>query len=154
MTSIESDPLVVAARLLATQAHAGQVDKAGRDYIDHPARVASRLLETNDPVLIAVAWLHDVLEDCPGYEHEVRNLLPDAAWVALTKLTRKPGQDAADYYEGIRIDPIARIVKLADIGDNLSRDRLALLDEQTAARLRDKYLKALDALFLKIGRDG
>lgn len=48
------------ARQIATTAHAGQTDKAGRPYIDHPRRVASRLVDLQEQ---AAAWLHDVIED-------------------------------------------------------------------------------------------
>ncbi len=41
---------------------------------------------------------------------------------------------------------IALRVKLADIADNMDEERLALLDPQTANRLRRKYKQALKAL--------
>ncbi len=50
------------------------------------------------------------------------------------------------YYELIRFNKTARRVKLADIAENSSEERLALLDEKTAARLRRKYAKAIAAL--------
>lgn len=57
-----SDDIVSRAKDLAIRAHADQVDKAGRPYIEHVARVAAAV--SDDPVAEAVAWLHDVLEDC------------------------------------------------------------------------------------------
>lgn len=45
---------------VATKAHQGQVDKAGKPYIDHPKMVAS-LVESDKEK--AVAYLHDVVED-------------------------------------------------------------------------------------------
>lgn len=54
--------VVERAKELAHRAHAGQVDKAGRPYIEHVARVAAAVAD--DPLAEAVAWLHDVLEDC------------------------------------------------------------------------------------------
>ena len=50
------------ARHVATAAHAGQVDKAGRPYIEHPADVAFRVRD-HAPQVQVVAWLHDVVED-------------------------------------------------------------------------------------------
>ena len=35
---------------IATEAHRGQVDKAGADYIEHPKRVASRLAGACRPI--------------------------------------------------------------------------------------------------------
>src|SRR5674476_127778 len=52
------------AKDIATKAHEGQVDKAGMPYIDHPRRVAERVAHVDvRPEAIAVAWLHDVVED-------------------------------------------------------------------------------------------
>jgi ADP-ribosyl-[dinitrogen reductase] hydrolase len=52
------------ARELATTAHAGQVDKVGAPYIEHPARVAGRVRAAGDGEdAEVVAWLHDVVED-------------------------------------------------------------------------------------------
>lgn len=45
---------------IATKAHEGQVDKAGKPYIDHPLRVMNMGV-TDDEKIIGV--LHDVVED-------------------------------------------------------------------------------------------
>lgn len=61
LTDVE---MLTAAIRMAAEAHVGQTDKCGLPYILHPARVAARLLlETGDPVLTAVGWSHDCLED-------------------------------------------------------------------------------------------
>ena len=134
--------LVQRAKDLAHRAHAGQVDKAGRPYIEHVARVAAACAD--DPEAEAVAWLHDVLEDCPDFDAEVMDM-PDRVWIRVLILSRGPRFQFA-YYAGIRRDPIALRVKLADIADNADESRLALLDDKTAARLRSKYAKAIAAL--------
>ena len=134
--------LVQRAKDLAHRAHAGQVDKAGRPYIEHVARVAAACAD--DPEAEAVAWLHDVLEDCPDFDAEVMDM-PDRVWIRVLILSRGPRFQFA-YYAGIRRDPIALRVKLADIADNADESRLALLDDKTAARLRRKYAKAIAAL--------
>jgi len=51
---------VARARMLALEAHAGQVDKAGHPYIGHVGRVAAAV--RGDDEAEAVAWLHDVIE--------------------------------------------------------------------------------------------
>ena len=45
---------------IAKKAHSKQVDKAGKDYILHPMKVASYMDTDTEK---AVAYLHDVLED-------------------------------------------------------------------------------------------
>jgi len=139
--------LVQRAKDLAYRAHAGQVDKAGCPYIEHVARVAAAV--SDDPEAEAVAWLHDTLEDCAyfceahaSYFYE----LPMSVLEAVATLTRSDDKSDAFYYWDIRTTPLALRVKLADIADNASEGRLALLDEKTASRLRRKYAKAIAAL--------
>jgi (p)ppGpp synthase/HD superfamily hydrolase len=137
--------LVERAKALAYRAHAGQVDKAGRPYIENVARVAAAV--SDDPEAEAVAWLHDVLEDAPEYGKQVIDLIPASPmWRAILCLTRAKWMTPDMYYHEIRTSYLARKVKLADIADNSDEFRLALLDEKTANRLRRKYKKALEAL--------
>lgn len=131
------------ARDLAYRAHAGQLDKAGRPYIDHVARVAAAV--NDDPLTEAVAWLHDVMEDCPEHANDVW-AFPFMVCSRVYRLTRRTELSAAAYYGRIRKDPVTMRVKLADIADNADEARLALLDKKTAARLRQKYAKAVAAL--------
>lgn len=135
--------IVQRAKELARRAHAGQVDKAGRPYIEHVARVAAAV--SDDPEAEAVAWLHDVLEDCPAFANEFWSM-PAQVTKYVHYLTRVPGWPVRNYYERISEHRIALRVKLADIADNADESRLALLDDKTAARLRRKYAKALQAL--------
>ena len=131
------------AKALAHEAHAGQTDKAGEPYINHVARVAAAV--SDDPMAECVAWLHDVLEDCPTYELRVFLHFPRQVTRAVELLTRD-GAYAADYYGFILTDPVALRVKLADIADNSDPERLAKLNPETAERLRWKYAEALRML--------
>ena len=135
--------LVERAKRLAYRAHASQVDKAGRPYIEHVARVAAAV--SDDPEAEAVAWLHDVLEDCPDFVEEFWGF-PANITTAVDKLTRWNGMTVSSYYERVKRNELAVRVKLADIADNSSEERLTLLDEKTAARLRKKYAKAVAML--------
>lgn len=135
--------IVKRARELAHRAHAGQVDKAGRPYIEHVARVAARVAD--DPEAEAVAWLHDVMEDHPRFGVEFVVEYPYHIRRHVNSLTRSGFGDDA-YYADIRSSPLALRVKLADIADNMDEERLALLDPKTANRLRRKYKQALKAL--------
>ena len=136
--------LVTRARDLAHRAHAGQVDKAGRPYIEHVARVAAAVAD--DPEAEAVAWLHDVLEDAPEFWPEVERTVYQRQQAAIIKLSREIAGSGEGYYAAILADPLALRVKLADIADNADESRLALLDDKTADRLRRKYAKARSAL--------
>jgi (p)ppGpp synthase/HD superfamily hydrolase len=137
--------MVQRAKELAYRAHAGQVDKAGRPYIEHVARVAAACAD--DPEAEAVAWLHDVLEDCKGpVDEQVIGAVGMELYVQVLHLTRDNDMPQDSYYRYIRNSSIALRVKLADIADNADESRLALLPPDVAARLRRKYAKALAAL--------
>ena len=76
--------LVLRAAALAVRAHAGQRRKyAPEPYVNHPARVAALVTVRHpDPVLIAAAWLHDVVEDTPvGLDEISRDFGPEVAAV-------------------------------------------------------------------------
>lgn len=141
--------LVERAKALAYRAHAGQVDKAGHPYIEHVARVAAAV--AGDPEAEAVAWLHDVMEDCDeSHQCELVAIVPDRILSACMRLDRTGKWDDF-YYLQLRHNPLALRVKLADIADNADEARLALLDDKTAARLRRKYAKAREALTVRDG---
>lgn len=131
------------AEALARRAHASQIDKAGLPYIGHVARVAARV--RGDAAAEAVAWLHDVVEDCPGFADQVAGF-PEAIRTAVACLTRRKDIPADDYYAAIRRNPLALKVKLADIADNSDPARLHHLPAEVAQRLVDKYTHALQAL--------
>lgn len=129
------------AEYLACEAHAGQVDKAGRPYIEHLERVASAM--AGDDLAYSVAWLHDVLEDCRAtYQYRVYRF-PKEIYEAVFAITRKSDESPDDYYMRVASNPVALKVKLADIADNADESRLAMLDDETANRLRKKYAKAI-----------
>jgi (p)ppGpp synthase/HD superfamily hydrolase len=143
------DEQVAIARAIATVAHKGQVDQAGVPYIYHPRRVAAKAAVLGNPVQEAAAWLHDVIEDTHLDEDDLRAAGVSQEVLTVVKLlTRRKGQDPAAYYAQIRDNPDALVVKLADIGDNLNRDRMALLPVLLRERLVEKYAKAHAALLL------
>jgi (p)ppGpp synthase/HD superfamily hydrolase len=80
--------MVELARDVATRAHAGQVDKAGRPHIEHPAAVAARLTTDDERV---VGWLHDVVEDTDITLAELRAMGFTAEQVmAVDAMTKRP----------------------------------------------------------------
>lgn len=128
---------------LATDAHAGQVDKSGEPYILHPLRVMLAM-KTEDERIVGV--LHDVVED-------TNITADDLYWVHGFKmevvkpvclLTRAKGEAYFDFISRLAPDPIARAVKIADLKDNLDPSR-PIIDEANEVR-RQKYWHALDVL--------
>mgnify|MGYP004585922421 CR=1 FL=1 len=57
------------AQRIAIEVHTGQVDKAGKPYIEHPAHVAASV---DGDEAKAVAWLHDAIEDYLDYVHAIK----------------------------------------------------------------------------------
>jgi (p)ppGpp synthase/HD superfamily hydrolase len=128
------------AERLATRVHSGQVDKAGRPYIQHPQRVAARLVSEEAKV---VGWLHDVIETAGlGMGDLLAAGIPSHVATAVVAISRQPEESAELYYKRVRANPLALEVKTADIADNTDPDRLALLDDETRERLVEKYATA------------
>ena len=138
------------AIILASRNHAGQTDKLGEPYILHPVRVMSKL---SDPAARIVAVLHDVIEDTSVTIDEIRNAGASKEIIdALLVLTKDEDKDYTQYLRAVRDNPLARIVKLADIEDNEDPGRLNKLPEDTRKRLQKKYSKAREELSLPYER--
>lgn len=123
------------ARRMAEIAHRGQLDKAGRPYIEHPARVAGRL---SDEDAVIVAFLHDVVEDTDITLDQIEALFGDRVRGAVEAITRRCGEGDA-YYARINANALARAVKLEDLADNADPARLSQLSDGTRSSLEAKY---------------
>jgi len=125
---------------IAAEAHAGQVDKAGKPYILHPLRVMLRL-ETAEERIVAV--LHDIVEDC-GWSIDDLGAAGFSPTVlrAVESLTRKDGESYDAFVARAAADPIGRRVKLADLEDNSDPSRIANPTDRDRARL-EKYQRAI-----------
>jgi hypothetical protein len=141
--------MITDAERLALAAHAGQVDKAGRPYIGHPARVAARVAVRypDCPDLVAAAWLHDIVEDTDVTLDDLRAQFPADVVAIVEALTVRPHESRVAYYRRLLLVPGAREVKLEDVADNADPERLALLGPADRERLIQKY--ALARLYLK-----
>ena len=132
--------MVDLALSIARKAHEGQLDKAGVDYIEHPIYVASQV-DTEEEK--AVALLHDVIEDSlVSAEGLLQAGLPETVVTAVQVLTKKKEQDYQTYLETVKKNPLARVVKLADLKHNSDLSRLSSITEKDRERLK-KYKKAL-----------
>lgn len=122
---------------IAINAHAGMKDKAGKPYILHPMRVAGALANEGEEAM-AVAALHDVLEDSDYSEAELLRVFPPHVVAAVVALSKKSHEPAKEYLDRVRANPLALVVKRSDILDNYGRLN-ALADEALRERLRKKY---------------
>lgn len=128
------------ALAIARKAHAGQVDKAGVDYIQHPLYVASQV-ETEQEK--AVALLHDVIEDSNITAVDLlASGLPNEVVTAVQILTKKKGQSYQEYLEKVKTNDLARVVKLADLKHNSDLSRLKSVSDTDRDRVK-KYKNAI-----------
>ena len=104
---------------LATRAHAGQVDKGGNAYINHPIAAAG-LVEGEAKI---VALLHDVVEDGHVDLSDLRSF-GDQIVNAVDAITRRPGEARKDYLDRVASNPLAREVKIADLIHNSEIGRI------------------------------
>ena len=128
---------------IATEAHAGQADKAGERYILHPLRVMAAM--DSDSTRIA-AVLHDVVEDTDWSLERLatEGFSPDIVR-AIDALTRRDGEDYFEFVRRAKADPIASLVKVADVRDNMDMTRLRVISDRDRDRLK-RYEEAMRIL--------
>ena len=142
-----TDARVRQAFVTAAEAHRGQVDKSGVEYINHPLTVTAQV--EDDISAIIVALLHDTLEDTALTLDELRTKIPltDDESKALKLLTHDERIPYLDYVAAIKSNPLARRVKVADLKHNSDLTRINNPSPKDFARV-EKYraaLKLLDA---------
>ena len=125
---------------IATEAHKGQVDKAGIPYINHPLTVAS-LVDTEEEKIVAL--LHDTIEDTNITEQDLLNYgFSNKIVEAVKLLTHNKNVPYMDYIAKIKDNKLARKVKIADLTHNSDLSRLKEITEKDKKRY-EKYQKAL-----------
>jgi (p)ppGpp synthase/HD superfamily hydrolase len=131
------------ALAMALQAHRGQKDKSGLPYVFHPIRMMLQLTTLEEQT---VALLHDVLEDSPFTAEDLRKEgFSSVVIEAVKALTREKDEPYLEYIRRVKQNRLARVVKLADIKENLNANRLTNLSEKDCQRL-ERYLKAREIL--------
>jgi (p)ppGpp synthase/HD superfamily hydrolase len=130
---------------IAREAHAGQVDKAGAPYITHPLRLMAAVAAAGEEAQMA-AVLHDVVED-GGADWPLERLraegFSEAVLRAVEALTKREGEAYPDFIRRAAEDSLARLVKRADLLDNLDLSRIENPTERDFDRIEKKYRPAL-----------
>lgn len=110
------------AIIFATNAHAGQTDKQGKQYIFHPLRVMLTLVAEGAPLeAVIAAALHDTVEDTDATLDQIGHEFGDVVREIVDAVSRREGEVYIDFIHRVAENPLARKVKRADIRDNLSR---------------------------------
>lgn len=130
---------------LASSLHGGQVDKSGRPYLGHLERVAETVRHSGGNwVQEMAAWLHDSIEDTDAtMDTLLAQGVPALVVSVVLALTHPKNESNAVYWERVANSPLARLVKYADIYDNLDPRRMCYLPQEAQVRLRRKYANAI-----------
>ena len=128
---------------IAVAAHKGQLDKAGKEYIEHPMRVMAAGSSTDEKI---VGVLHDVVEDSAWtFEQLAAEGFAPQIIEALRCLTKLEGESYDKFIARVKCNALATAVKLNDLTDNMDIRRLPYLSDKDVKRLK-RYLKAYKQL--------
>lgn len=133
-------PLTKKALKISFKVHKDQVDKAGLPYIFHPFYLANKM---DDEYSICVALLHDVIED-GNYTVEdlIKEGFPSEVVEAVKLLTHLKEDSYFDYINKMKLNSLARKVKIEDLKHNLDLSRLNEITNKDLERI-EKYKKAI-----------
>lgn len=161
--------LVFRAMMFAREAHIGQVRKyTGNPYHDHLAEVSGIVATVSaDEISLAVAWLHDTLEDCDVTARDLFGLFggPITSGVLMLSELEQGNRDERKRLSRERLSYAPgwiQTIKCADLISNTSSiiqndpkfakvylaEKRALLDVMTQAdvRLRSLALSLCDTI--------
>ncbi|WP_198668937.1 hypothetical protein [Homoserinimonas sp. OAct 916] len=137
LVPLAAGPTLGEAIEIARDAHAGQVDRLGVPYIKHPLEVMRRV-STEEQKIVAI--LHDVVEDSPVTVADLTALGFSArVTAAVAAITKIPGEPLETSMARVAADPLATVVKMADLSHNADPDRIALLPAEKRAELQTRY---------------
>lgn len=126
--------------VLATNAHAGQFDKAGEPYILHILEVLHNVRDLFgslvDEELECVAIGHDIFEDTSVTEEDIRAIGgTDRIIAGMFALTKMRGQSYDRYVETVLSNLDAMRVKMADLKHNSDIARLKGIRDKDIERM-------------------
>ena len=157
----EERATLLRAYAFAEQAHSGQKRASGEAYFIHPCAVAQILMELGlDCATVAAAFLHDVIEDTPVTEEDIRTNFGDeilALVAAVTKLDKiefqsKEEAEAENFrkiFVAMAKDIRVIIIKLADRLHNMRS--LNFLSKERQIRMARETLEIYTPLAGRLG---
>lgn len=124
-----------------------KTDMGGKPYLLHCLHVMNQM-DQNDPELMQIAVMHDLLEDCPSYtENTLRTYgFSERVIAGVRAMTHDEDEDYLEVYiQRIAKNPDARRVKLEDLKHNSCITRCKSLREKDINRMV-KYIRAFEYL--------
>lgn len=144
------------ALVLINKKFEDKVDKGGKPYVNHLFSVSNKIKNlvvdltlwgdgANDAVLFyqkcrVVALLHDILEDTNTTVDELKdNGFSDDIIDAVVAITRRKDEKSyIDYIDRLKLNDMAKCVKIYDLEDNMNITRLQNIDDSDLKRIK-KY---------------
>lgn len=128
--------------VIATNAHAGQLDKGGSPYILHTLAVMG-MVKSNDLEVKAIAVGHDLFEDTSVTKQELLDAgISQRVVDGILSMTKMPGETFDEYKQKVKNNKDAILVKMADLRHNSDITRLKGLtakDFERTARYMQFY---------------
>jgi len=147
-------PLARSALDFAIACHKDQCDKVDGSMMTHVVSVAcgaasytgadishNQLIEQ----MFIIGLLHDTIEDGFAEADEIATAFGQEIADVVVVLTRVGREPYTSYIERVATHPVARLVKIADIQDNLRPERVAKLPADERG-IVERYRKALVVL--------
>ena len=139
------------AREFAIEQHIDQKRADGEDFIKHPYRVVSRLMNdygysfrTSDfKRLIILGWLHDVVEDTDITLEDIEKIFGDDVASSLDFLTRRKRESYKAYGKRLldSANYLVFLVKHADLKDNLDKVGDGVFSKRKEQALKRRWAK-------------
>ena len=123
--------------------HGGQKRKQGTPYCTHPLAVAILLIEIGFPFEYQIAGLfHDLIEYTDATYEEIIALSSEEVAEVVRLLSKTKGYVMSEYVGNIKLNEMAKMVKLADRIHNLSESPNA------SHKFQAKYIKETKAWYV------
>lgn len=122
---------------IAKIAHAGQTDKAGKDYFTGHILFVTNMVKTTEEKIVAL--LHDVVEDTSiSLKFLINENFPAYLIKSIDAITKRKNESYDEYIKRVALDEIATEVKKADLTHNSDLSRLNIITQKDLARVQ-KY---------------
>ncbi|MCA9192547.1 MAG: hypothetical protein KDB03_12320 [Planctomycetales bacterium] len=118
----------------------GVTDKDGQPYVTHCLRVMHQVQGLECQL---VALMHDLIEDTSVTIEDLHEIGFEASVItAIDLMTHRDEDSYCEYVVALKTNPLARQVKMADLSDNASLNRVLLRQESWHADTRrvQKYI--------------
>ena len=131
----------------AKQKHGKQKRMQGTPYYEHPYMVAKILKDKGFSEEYQIAGLfHDLIEDTETSYEDILELTNRDIARAVLLVSKEEGYIMSEYMNRIKLDDMARMIKLADRLHNLGDAKVA------NSKFQRKYIKETEEWYLELAK--